>query len=96
MQPGAHELVELHEAIVGGEDSGSAFCRAKLQLPAETLDPPPLVDGSDLIDHGIQPGPQFAGLLERLRDAQLAGDISDRQQALELVDRWLNESGNSP
>ena len=37
-----------------------AFCRERLAWPAERLNPPPLVDGADLIRHGLQPGPNFA------------------------------------
>lgn len=93
VHPGAQELVALHEARIGNVDEGAAFCRAKLQLPAETLNPLPLVDGADLIAHGVQPGPTFAELLEHLRDAQLEGRIADRQQALALADEWLRGRG---
>ncbi len=94
---GAHDLVTLHEALhgalVGGEDEGAAFCRAKLQLPAETLNPPSLIDGADLIAHNVPPGPAFAELLQHLRDAQLEGRIADREQALTLADEWLRSRG---
>ncbi len=89
VRPGAWELVVLHEALVGGQDTGSAFCRAKLQLPESELNPAPLVDGSDLIAHGIPSGPGFTELLEHLRDAQLEGRITDRQEALAAADQWL-------
>ncbi|MCH8841175.1 MAG: CCA tRNA nucleotidyltransferase [Planctomycetes bacterium] len=90
---GAHDLVALHDALVGGEDEGAAFCRAKLQLPPQTLNPPPLVDGADLVAHGVPPGPAFAELLQHLRDAQLDGRIADREQALTLADEWLRSRG---
>lgn len=90
VHPAARELIALHEAIVGGEDEGASFCRKKLNLPAETLNPPPLVDGAGLIAHGVSPGPAFAELLDHLRDAQLEQRIADRQQALDLADEWLH------
>jgi poly(A) polymerase len=93
VHPGAEELLALHEAMVGKVDEAAAFCRAKLQLPPETLNPPPLVDGSDLIAHGVQPGPAFAELLDHLRDAQLEGHIADREQALTLAYQWLSGLG---
>lgn len=94
IQPAAQELLALHEALVGSTDEGADFCRAKMRLPAETLNPQPLVDGSDLIAHGVEPGPSFSELLEHLRDAQLEGHISDRKQALALADAWLSGRGD--
>ena len=47
--------------------------------------PPPLLTGHDLIGLGIQPGPAMGKLLNRLRDLQLEGEISNRAEALETV-----------
>ena len=91
VHPAAQELVALHEAMIGGSDEGSSFCQGKLQLCFETLNPPPLVDGADLIAHGVPPGPMFTQLLNHLRDAQLEGQITDQEQALAFADRWLSE-----
>jgi poly(A) polymerase len=96
VHPGAQELVALYEALLGGKDAGSTFCRAKLQLPENVLNPAPLVDGADLISHGIQPGRGFADLLEHLRDAQLEGRIANREQALVLADQWLASRDKTP
>jgi hypothetical protein len=84
---GAGELVALREAIAGAGDASAAFCRARLAWPPERLNPPPLLDGGALIAHGLAPGPHFAPLLEKIRDAQLNGEIHSRAEALALVDR---------
>ena len=84
---GAAELVALHEAIAGPDDPALHFCRERLAWPAERLNPPPLVDGADLIAHGLAPGPQFSALLEKIRDAQLDRQITTRDEALALADR---------
>src|SRR4051812_16325041 len=84
---GALELLSLHEAAAGPADPVLAFCRERLAWPLERLNPPPLVDGSTLIQHGLTPGPHFSNLLEQVRDAQLNGDINSREEALALVDR---------
>jgi len=89
---GAQDLVALHEAIVGAEDAAAAFCKAKLDLPPLELNPEPLVTGAELISHGIRPGPRFAEILDYVRDEQLRGCLVDQQQALEAVDRWLQEN----
>jgi poly(A) polymerase len=84
---GAAELVALLETIAGPDDPQARFCRERLAWPADRLNPAPLVDGADLIARGLKPGPTFAELLERVRDAQLEGRVTSREEALALVDR---------
>ncbi len=49
---------------------------------AKQINPPELVTGRDLIDQGLAPGPRFKELLDTIRDAQLNGEISTREEAL--------------
>ncbi|MEM1305835.1 MAG: CCA tRNA nucleotidyltransferase, partial [Planctomycetota bacterium] len=84
---GAEDAIALHEAIVGGPDAASRACRAKLRLPREQLDPPPLLTGGDLKKHGLAPGPNFSAWLTIVRAAQLDGEISTKAEALALIDR---------
>jgi poly(A) polymerase len=84
---GASELLALYGSISEPDDTALAFCRERLGWPPEKLNPPALVDGADLIGHGLTPGPQFSDLLEQIRDAQLDGEISTRKDALALADR---------
>ena len=84
---GIWELLPLYEALAGPHDPALAFCRERKAWPPERLNPPPLLSGSDLIRHGLEPGPQFAALLEKVRDAQLEGHITSQDEALALVDR---------
>jgi len=93
---GTPELIALHEATAAPADAALAFCRERLAWPAERLNPPPLVDGSDLIHHGLKPGPHFAGLLEQTRDAQLNGEIRTREQALALIDSLRSQTETLP
>jgi putative nucleotidyltransferase with HDIG domain len=51
--------------------------------------PPPLLNGNDLIALGVPPGPRIGSLLARLREAQAAGEVTDRQEALTHVATWL-------
>lgn len=53
------------------------------------IEPPPLLSGSDLLRMGLQPGPQIGDLLSRVREAQAAGEITTRDQALAQVEGWL-------
>jgi hypothetical protein len=61
-----------------------------------TLSPPRLVDGDDLMAAlGIGPGVVIGDLLEAVREAQAAGEIETREQALSLARARLAESGAS-
>lgn len=93
----ANELIELCRATVvaGNEsDAGLRFCQQKLALPATELNPPPLVTGNDLKRAGLKPGPRFRELLESIRDAQLDGRVTTKEEALAFAERQLN--GGTP
>ncbi len=54
----------------------------------ETVDPPPLVTGHDLMSElGLVPGPEIGRLLETLREAQAAGEVRTRAEAVALARR---------
>lgn len=74
---GSHGLLEHYE-----------FCKQKLEeYPSETLRPPRLLTGRDLIEMGFAPGPTFKEILRAVEDAQLDGRIADAAQARDLVCR---------
>jgi tRNA nucleotidyltransferase/poly(A) polymerase len=93
---GIGELIALHAALAESGFKGAGrsaskedleWCREKLALPAEQLDPPPLLTGDDLVAHGVPRGKTYQRLLQAVRDAQLEGTIHTRAEALKLVDR---------
>jgi hypothetical protein len=43
------------------------------------------VTGEDLKNLGVTPGPRFKELLERVRDAQLDGAVTSREEAVEFL-----------
>jgi poly(A) polymerase len=56
--------------------------------------PPKLLDGHDLIDiFSLTPGPEVGELLEAVREAQAAGDIATREEALVFVQKLLSPKG---
>jgi poly(A) polymerase len=86
--PRAEELVGYCEAVAGVVDddvSQIEFCRAKLSLPLEELNPAPLITGDDLKQLGIPQGPAYRELLEATRDAQLENKIATRDEAVAFV-----------
>ena len=90
IHPGIEELLRLHEADALSSGRGLEhvdYCRQLLaQSAPEELNPPPLLTGDDLKRHGLEPGPQFKRLLDAVREAQLDGTITTKDQALALVD----------
>jgi poly(A) polymerase len=69
------------------------FCETYLQAtPPGEINPPPLLTGNDLREAGLIPGPRFKELLEAVRDAQLDGLITTRDEALEFVREILNHT----
>lgn len=83
------EHLELHrldcESSHGGLDN-YYFAKTKFdEAPPEELRPPRLLTGSDLIEAGYRPGPDFARMLEGVEDAQLESRITSKEDALKLV-----------
>lgn len=73
--------------VLDGNATEIEYCRAKLQLPFDELNPAPLVTGDDLKQSGMNPGPAFKLILEKLRDAQLEKQITTKDEAMELARR---------
>jgi poly(A) polymerase len=63
------------------------------EKPAETISPPSLVKGDELMSaFNLQPGKIIGELLETIREYQAMGKVASREQALELVRRRLLEN----
>jgi poly(A) polymerase len=87
--PDFEEHLELHRLDVLSSNrnlESYEFVRNKQQeIPDENLKPARLITGSDLMDAGYLPGPQFTLMLAAVEDAQLEGRIHTAGEALELV-----------
>lgn len=71
-------------------DVCSALLRAYFETPEETVRPPALLTGDDLIrDFGLRPGPALGRLLAELREAQAAGEVTEREAATSWVRAYL-------
>jgi hypothetical protein len=54
--------------------------------------PVKLIDGNDLINvFGMKPGAQMGALLEEIKEAQAAGEVTDRAAAMEYARRHLSD-----
>jgi poly(A) polymerase len=57
--------------------------------------PPKLIDGHDLISlFGLNPGPKIGEILEAVREAQAAGEVNCRDEALAYIEHLLASSSS--
>ncbi len=62
------------------------------EYPEQSVSPPALLNGDDLMaTFNLQPGEKLGELLATLREAQAAGEISDRESALRFAQNWLQQ-----
>ena len=83
------ELTRIDALSSSGDLQYYQFCQERLAaLQEEEIRPEPLLRGKDLIEMGYVPGPIFAEILQRVEDAQLGGELLNRQQAID----WVKEN----
>jgi poly(A) polymerase len=91
--PGIDELLALHRADAlasTGNTEHVDYCEYYRKTePAGPINPRPLLTGHDLVRLGLEPGAHFATILDEVREAQLEGQIKNKQAAIEWVERRL-------
>lgn len=55
--------------------------------------PDPLIQGEDVLALGVAPGPRIGQMIASVREAQMAGDIATRAEALAMLRQIAAESG---
>ena len=68
-----------------GSGAAAAWVTAQIARPRDELDPPPLLNGGDLLAAGVPAGRAMGEMLSQLRALQLDGKIATREAALEWV-----------
>jgi poly(A) polymerase len=82
------ELTRIDALSANGDLQHYRFCKQKLtELEEEEIHPEPLLRGRDLIAMGFSPGPNFQTILKQVEEAQLGGELSSREAAME----WVNK-----
>lgn len=66
------------------------FCEDRFTWPSIKLDPKPLLNGNDLRKLRIHPGPLFGEILKKIRQQQLDGMISTREEAEKIAKQMGN------
>ncbi len=88
----AEELLAFCAAVAQTLDSRLDhvdFCREKMRLPHDVLNPQPLISGADLTAMGAAPGPLYAKILTQVRDAQLLDEIDSPEAARSMAESLL-------
>jgi len=88
IQRGIHETMKLASARCEAlkiSSEGVEYCREKLALDPEQLNPKPIMSGDILRDAGLKPGPKFKEILQSVRNEQLEGRLCTTEEALEWV-----------
>jgi poly(A) polymerase len=63
------------------------------EKPQETVAPPRLINGLDVMDeYQLEAGPTIGQVLDAIREAQATGKVSTREEALTFGREWLKEN----
>lgn len=88
-EPGYKELLELFkvDTLASTKDlTRYEYCKKRYsEMSEEQVKPKPLVNGHDLIEMGLKPGPIFSKILSEVMDEQLEEKISTREEAMDFV-----------
>jgi poly(A) polymerase len=97
--PGIRELLALHcaDAMASGRPIDHVrYCERLLEQWSEAdLHPPSLVTGHDLAQRGLQRGPSYKRVLDAVREAQLDGTVTTREEALALMERLAKDESSA-
>ena len=62
----------------------------------QLVNPPKVISGNDLIsEFGLKPGFQLGKLLEMVREAQVTGEVKNRNDAITHIAEFLNKVEHS-
>ena len=96
---GIEELFALHRADAQASGREVEHVDYAVQMRREwdemgELAPQPLLTGNDLLEMGVAQGPIYKILLEKVREAQLDRVIVDKEGAVAMARRLLEEARN--
>ncbi len=71
-------------------EMATSLLSACYERHTQAIAPPKLIGGHDLMEQfGLEQGPHLGELLEMVREAQAAGEVRSREEALQLVENTL-------
>jgi poly(A) polymerase len=79
----------MQETWIAGLEVARIFLENYWERPQETVAPPRLLDGNDLMrELNLEPGRMVGQLLEAIREGQATGRIENREQALDFAHEY--------
>jgi len=87
---------ELPQDVWGHQiDVVRTLLEAWWERPDESISPPALIDGHDLMQAlNLEPGPEVGRLLELVREAQASGEVHDQKGALAMARASLRDKSD--
>ena len=89
--PAFEKLLELHRADRAASSHNMETYEAILAdyraLSREELEPPPLLNGHDLLEMGFTAGRRIGQILEAVRDGQFEGQLQTHDEAVSFVEQ---------
>ncbi len=96
VHPAFGQLLDLDAALLRAENQPLTSHRQILSrvraITRDEIAPPPLIDGRALARLGLPAGPEYKRILERVYYDQLNGDLPDKDSAIKLASRLIEES----
>ncbi|MCL4527945.1 MAG: HD domain-containing protein [Chloroflexi bacterium] len=90
---GTHIHTLTQAAWTAALNVARTFLENYWERPEETVAPPRLIDGNDIMrEYNLEQGPVIGQVLEAVREAQAVGKVSTREQALAFGLAWLKEN----
>ena len=87
------ELLRLYRTVASEHDCRQLRSRAR-KIDPKKVQPPPLINGKDLLAMGLRQGPRMGKCLAAIYDAQLNEQIRTKAQARKFAKDWLKSSLN--
>ncbi|HEX8992233.1 MAG TPA: HD domain-containing protein [Anaerolineales bacterium] len=85
------------ETWSSGLDVARLFLENYWEKPEETVAPPRLINGDQLMQElDLQSGPVVGELLAAIREAQASGELSSREDAIRYAQEWIRNSTRPP
>ncbi|MCX8061277.1 MAG: HD domain-containing protein [Anaerolineales bacterium] len=73
-------------------DTTRQLLQAWWEEKQEKVLPPPLLDGNEIMQtFGLQPGPLIGKVLEGVREAQAAGEVQSKAEALQMAEKIITD-----
>ena len=89
---GTHAPLVPQDAWESRVEVAGTLLEAFFEAREERIDPPPLLRGDELIQTtGLASGPKIGQLLEIIQEAQVAGEVTSLEEALDLARRVISK-----